>query len=344
MQFKKNSLARLNMPYPLGVVVREGKRCVVAATEDHGPILLAQPPFHETTEMVPGPGGCMALVADNERPETLFAIMGCFVGYKFQTGGVYRISPDPGSAAEKIINLPFAHRIDFVRRGGTRFLIAATLAADKSDPADWSRPGSLYASLVPRAHGETWELTPVLEGIHRNHGLVTARFMGRRSVLVSGTEGLFAADLDTDGPDWGFRQVLNHEVSEMAVSDIDGDGAEELITIEPFHGNSLHVYKLVGSQWQLAWETGLEYGHCLLAGMLNGVRTILVSNRAGKRDLLLFEFNAPPAGGKGIADPIRHVVDPGAGAANMLVVSHEGADRIFSTNQAAGEIVSYTPF
>ena len=342
MEFKKHSLVKLQMPYPLGVVVRNGKRCVVGATEDHGPIMLAQPPFQEAVEMVPGPGGCMALVADNEQPDTLFAIMGCFVGYKFQTGGIYRISPDQGRAAEKIIDLPFAHRIDFVRRGETRFLIAATLAADKRDPADWSMPGTLYASRVPAGPAENWKLTPVLEGIHRNHGLLSTRFMGRRSVLVSGTEGLFAADLDSGGEDWAFQRVLGQEISEMAVSDIDGDGAVELITIEPFHGNSLRVYKPAGGLWKLAWETELEFGHCLLAGMLNGVRAILVSNRSGNRDLLMFEFTAPP-GGRGIAEPKRHVVDHGAGAANMMVVSHEGTDRIFSTNQAAGEIVSYTP-
>ncbi len=344
MEFKKHTLAKLNMPYPLGVVVRGGTRCVVAATEDHGPILFAQPPFSDAVEMVSGPGGCMALVADSERPDTLFAIMGCFVGYKFQTGGVYRISLDPGGDAEKIIDLPFAHRIDFVTRGGTRFLIAATLAAGKRDAADWSRPGTLYASPVPRAPGEGWKLTPVLEGIHRNHGLLTARLVGRRSVLVSGTEGLFAADLDSGGADWAFRQVLSQEVSEMAVADIDGDGAEELITIEPFHGNSLRVYKLFAGRWQLGWQTGLDYGHCLLAGMLNGVRSILVSNRAGSRDLLLYEFTTPPASDKGIAEPRRLVVDHDAGAANMIVLSHKGTDRIFSTNQAAGEIVSYTPF
>jgi hypothetical protein len=343
MEFKKHSLVKLQMPYPLGVVVRNGKRCVVGATEDHGPIVLAEPPFHGAVELVPGPGGCMALVADSEHPDILFVIMGCFVGYKFQTGSIYRISPDQQAVAEKIIELPFAHRIDFVNRGGTRFLIAATLAADKRDPADWSKPGTLYASHVPGAPGERWELTPVLEGIHRNHGLLTARLMGRRSVLVSGAEGLFAADLDSGTADWGFQQVLGQEVSEMAVSDIDGDGADELITIEPFHGNSLRVYRRAGSKWQLAWEAGLEYGHCLLAGMLNGVRSILVSNRAGNRDLLMFEFTAPSGRG-GNLDPKRQVVDHGAGAANMLVVSHDGTDRIFSTNQAAGEIVSYTPF
>jgi len=343
MEFRKHSLVKLQMPYPLGVVVRNGKRCVVSATEDHGPIVLAEPPFHQAVEMVPGPGGCMALVADSEQPDTLFAIMGCFVGYKFQTGGVYSISTAREGAAEKIIELPFAHRIDFVTRHGTRFLIAATLAADKRDASDWSRPGTLYASRVPGAAGEKWELVPVLEDIHRNHGLLTARLMGRRSVLISGAEGLFAADLDSAGADWGFRQVLGQEVSEIAVSDIDGDGIDELITIEPFHGNALRLYKRAGGKWQLAWEAGLEYGHCLLAGMLNGVRSILVSNRAGNRDLLLFEFADSP-GGRGTPDPKRRVVDQGAGAANMLVVSHDGTDRIFSTNQAAGEIVSYTPF
>lgn len=344
MQFKKHSISRLNMPYPLGTVVRNGERCVVAATEDHGPIRIAQPPYREAIEMVPGPGGCMALVEDEERPGTLYAIMGCFTGYKFQSGGIYQIGPEQANEAEKLIDLPFAHRIDFVDRGGTRFLIAATLAADKSEPSDWSSPGSLYASRVPRQTGEGWNLVPVLKGIHRNHGLLVARFMGLRSVLVSGTEGLFAADLDASSGDWGFRQVMSQEISEIAVSDVDGDGMDELITIEPFHGNYVRVYKPASRQWRMAWEAELDFGHCLLAGKINGAQSILVSNRAGSRDLLLFQFDGHSArGAAGIAEPRRYVVDPGAGAANMLVMSHNGVDHIFATNQAAGEIVSYVP-
>jgi hypothetical protein len=349
MELKKRSLARLNMPYPLGVLVLDGEACVAGATEDHGPILLAHPPFEAAVEMVPGPGGCMALVADDERPGTLFAIMGCFVGYKFHTGGIYRIDPALGNADEgapwtsaRIADLPFAHRIDFVSRGGARYLIAATLAADKSGPADWSRPGALYASRVPRSATEAWELAPVLEGIHRNHGLLVTRFMGKRSVLISGTEGLFAADLDEEGTEWAFRQIMSREISEIAVSDIDGDGAEELLTIEPFHGNCLRIYKMVSGRWSMAWEAALDFGHCLLAGKLNGVRSILVSNRAGSRDLLLFQFDQP-AGTGSFADSKRYVVDPGVGAANMLIVSRGGVDHVFATNQASGEIVCYSP-
>ena len=344
MQYKKHTISRLTMPYPLGTLVRNGERCVVAATEDHGPIMIARPPYGEAAEMVPGPGGCMALVADEEQPGTLYAIMGCFIGYKFQSGGIYRIGPEPGNAAEKLIGLPFAHRIDLVDRGGTRYMIAATLAADKSEPSDWSRPGTLYASRVPRQTGEVWNLVPVLEGIHRNHGLLVSPFMGRRSVLVSGTEGLFAADLEASGDDWGFRQVIGREISEIAVSDVDGDGKDELITIEPFHGNSVSVYKPASGQWQKVWEAELDFGHCLLAGKINGAPSILVSNRAGSRDLLLFQFDGHSARGDAdFAEPQRFVVDPGAGSANMLVMSHDGADCIFAANQVAGEIVSYIP-
>jgi hypothetical protein len=336
----------MNMPYPLATITLNGEQCVVASTEDHGPILLARPPFHQAREMVNGPGGCMALMEDSDRPGELFAIMGCFLGYKFQTGAVYHIRPDgPGQrdrwSASRILDLPFAHRLAFVARGGARWLLAASLAADKRDPADWSQPGSLTASRVPRRAGETWEFAPILQGIHRHHGMLVASFMGRPSILVSGTEGLFAADLSNDGAGWAFERVMQSEVSEIALLDIDGDGTEELVTIEPFHGNTVRVYRQEARSWRKAWEGGLEFGHCLWAGTFSGTPSILASNRAGSRDLLLFQWDRRARGTGSLADPERIVVDAGAGAANMIVLRHEGSDLIFSTNQAAGEVVCF---
>lgn len=345
MQFEKRCICDLKSPYALGTIVQNGERCVVGSTEDHGPIMLMRPPFREAAQMVEGPGGCMSLVADSKRLGDLYAIMECFVPYKFQAGGIYHIRSGTGDvtwSAAKIINLAFVHRIDFLDRGGTRFLLAATLATDKTDPADWSSPGSLYASRVPGGSGERWELIPILEGIHRNHGLLVTRFMGRRSVLVSGTEGLFAADVETGNTEWVFRQVLGDPISEIAVFDVDGDGSDELITIEPFHGNYLRIYRQVSNGWQKAWESELEFGHCLLAGLFDRVPSILVSNRAGSRDLLLYRFERPTKQKtQQLPQPIRIVIDAGVGAANMLVLSHEGADLIFAANQTAGEIVAY---
>ena len=344
MQFEKRVLCTLGKPYPLGIIDLNGERCVLACTEDHGPLMLARPPYREATQVLAGPGGCMALVADSERPGELFAVMECFVGYKFQTAGVYHIrasAAGPSWSATKIIELPFAHRIELVEKGGRRYLIAANLTAGKSDPEDWSRPGALYASPVPRGPGESWELFPVLQNIHRNHGLVVTRFMGSRSVLVSGTEGVFAADLDSGGAQWAFRPVLRDEVSEMAVFDLDGDGRDELVTIEPFHGSALRVYRRDSGGWQKAWEAELDFGHCLLAGLVDGAPSILVSNRAGSRDLLLFRFDRGAWEGNRLTAPTRIVVDAGVGAANMLLLHHDGADSIFSTNQIAGEIAAY---
>jgi hypothetical protein len=327
------------MPYAVGTYVVDGETCLVAATEEHGPAAISRPPFVNGAEMLSGPGGCMALV--QRSPGELYSIMGCFVGYQFQTGAIYQIRRSgPGWIAGRILGLPFAHRMEFVRRAGTDYLLAASIAADKKDAADWSRPGSVYVSEVPAAPGRPWSLRPVLEGIHRNHGLLAGPFLGRPSVLVSGAEGIFAADLDGAGRDWGFERVMERETSELALIDLDGDGSVELITIEPFHGSSLRVYRPGRKGWSPAWEGKLDFGHCLLAQKIDGLASLLVSNRAGSRDLLLLRWNRG-RGARMLGEPSVTVLEAGAGAANMTVLRHEGRDLIFATNQAAGEIACY---
>jgi hypothetical protein len=136
---------------------------------------------------------------------------------------------------------------------------------------------------------------------------------------------------------------VSGEISEMAVLDFDGDGVLELATIEPFHGNILRIYKQAFGAMRIAWEAELAFGHCLLAGTFNGVKSLLVSNRAGSRDLVLYRFDQPPSRDVGrISEPTRVVVDSGVGAANMLALSRDGIDTIFSTNQASGEIALYS--
>ena len=56
MQLTKRVLTQLKAPYPLGLLMQDGKQCVVGSTEDHGPIVMAAPPYRQAVEMVPGPG------------------------------------------------------------------------------------------------------------------------------------------------------------------------------------------------------------------------------------------------------------------------------------------------
>jgi hypothetical protein len=338
MTFEKTAIHSMNMPYAIGTLGSGPGRSVVCATEDHGPSVRIAPPFLEARPFLPGPGGCMSLVSDPERGGELYAVMGCFLGYKFQGGGIYWTRAREGeSTAMRVVDLPFAHRLGIVRRGAARYLLAANLAADKKDAADWSRPGGVYAAELDGKADTPLQLQPVLTGIHRNHGFLLAELEGAPALLIGAAEGCIAVDVAAAGREWPSRQVLAQETSEMAVFDMDGDGADEIITIEPFHGNTLRAYRKSGKSWSAFWDAELEYGHCVLAGMFDGRRSIIVSNRAGGKDLLLFQFGDEPA------RPKRIVVDAGAGAANMLVLGHGGHDRLFAANQAAGEIVMYEP-
>ena len=336
MRFEKRVIHQMRMPYALGPTGPGASPGVACATEDHGPLVVIDPPYREALPLAPGPGGCMSLVFDPDRPSDLYTIMGCFVGYNFQGGGIYRIR-DQGTP-ERVLDLPFAHRIGFVRRGSRRYLLAASLASSKENPSDWDQPGAVYAAELGTDPATSLQLHPVLTGIHKNHGFLQVDYEGRPSVLIGGSEGLLALDLLAPEPSWPARQVLPGETSEVAVFDVDADGRAEIITIEPFHGNALRAYRKSSTGWHLFWETELNFGHCVVAGMFQGRRCVLVCNRAGGKELLLFQFPDDP--GK---KPRRIVVEEGAGAANLLVITYEGKDRIISANQTHAEIALYTP-
>ncbi|HVO38994.1 MAG TPA: hypothetical protein VMV03_08200 [Spirochaetia bacterium] len=337
MTFQKTTVARMNAPYAITSLVIDGALRVACATEDHGPALIMAPPWREARTLVPGPGGCMSLLPDRKNSGQLFAIMGCFPGYKFQGAGIFQLrGGGSGSwAASRIFDLPFAHRIETVESPTARWIVAANLAADKSDPSDWSKPGAVWAARLSDDGDPRSGLEPVVKGIHKNHGLLLTRMEGRSALLIGGTEGLFSIDVQAVGPKWPTRQITTVETSEMAVLDLDADRADELATIEPFHGNALRVYKHGRGGWSVAWEGELSFGHCVLGCSLGGAPGLLVGNRAGDKSLLFFRFDKT-------LKPERIVVDHGVGPANMAVLDHGGKQRIFSTNQATGEIAMYT--
>jgi hypothetical protein len=330
----------MRMPYAVGALGPGQNPGVVCGPEGHGPVVVSRAPYASAPVLVPGPGGCMALVADPSSKD-LWAIMGCFEGFKFRGGGIYRIR-DAGepqgeeAAAERVFDLPFAHRIGLVQRGASRFLVAANIASDKVDAADWSKSGAVWAARIGADGAAQSPLQPILPDLHRNHGFLLSRFEDRQTLLIGAAEGLIAIDIDAAGSEWPARQVLHNEVSEVAAFDLDRDGNEELVTIEPFHGNVLRAYRKSSGRWEPFWETEISFGHCVLAGSFAGSASVLVSNRSGSRDLLLFQFdpNTP-------SKPKRFVVDEGVGAANMLVLQINGVDHIFSANQAAGEVALY---
>jgi hypothetical protein len=279
----------------------------------------------------------MSLIQHPGAPGRIFAIMQCFPGYQFHEAGIYRLegtAGKPGWSPERVFDLPFAHRLEIVNKAEDSFLIATSLAANKETPQDWTEPGTVYVTAAPSGGDRMLPLEPILDGLHRNHGLLVTQLAEEPVLLISAREGVFLHSLALSG--WEFNRVVDHEVSEIQLIDLDDDGSQELVTIEPFHGNLLRVYRAETGVWKPAWEGSLDYGHGLWAGLIRGRKSLLVGNRSGNRNLVLYNVAAR----KPLTLECR-VIDEGVGSANIAVIPTAAADLIFSTNQATGEVSCY---
>lgn len=343
MKIIAKSVCSMSMPYAVATVDFDEKKQIIAATEDHGKTIVAAPPEWKAREIIAGPGGCMS-IAQPENSRDIYAIYGCFLGYQFHQGAVYRLRRreeqvgQEGSPCtiEKVFALPFAHRICFAYRNGVEYLVAANLAATKSGADDWSQPGAAYAGPIPGLRDVEWGPRPIVENLHKNHCMFSGTLNGRRMLMIGGREGLFGLDLDTPGSDWHAHQILTQEISEVVTADLDNDGFDELVTIEPFHGNRLVVYHVERGGWKNVLELELEYGHGLWSGKIAGRTALVVGNRSGSANL---EILLPKNGSQ--LELERHAVAEGAGSANTAVVDHDGVSWIVAANQTSSEVVAY---
>lgn len=345
MRIRKLALVSLDAIYAIAAYDEGDRPVVLAATEKEGPCLRMRWPDWEPEVLWSEPGGVMSL-APLGAADGLVAIERFFPVFQSEDAGIVYARPggreDGGWSVTRVADLPFVHRVEIVSVGTEPFIVAATLCAGKDCVDDWSRPGAVYVGPVPRdpAVQTPWPLRPVLEGIVKNHGMHVAQLDGRRVVLISGQEGLFQLEVPTGaGEEWNVRQLLNHEISDMYVADVDGDGVPELVTIEPFHGNMLRVYKreATGSPWQAAAELPLDFGHVVWAGTLLGEPAILAGSRRGRKELSLIRMVRGPR-------RLQHVpvdIDTGVGPTQVAVVHRADRELIFSANHGRGEVTLY---
>lgn len=374
MTIHKTKLADLESGYAISTVRLNSTTHVIAAPEGKGPFVLFSPPEWKATILADGPGGVMSIAELPGHESTIAAIGECYPGFQFENGGVYLLHPgepqeepearhprhlghstrganrDRGGiaqaevmwSAKRAFDLPFAHRLDTLSINGRPYLISATIAAGKANKDDWSRPGAVYATRVPEQLDGIWEQVPILEGISRNHGLHHTVLDGRETLLVGGAQGLIALLVPSEeGEPWERHTILPREVSEVYAADLDEDGQMELVTIEPFHGNQLSVYKRSGDRidgsWHRLFEADLSLGHGLWAGNLAGEPAVMAGSRSGDMDLSVFSIQSLVPF---VAQ--RSVIERGAGPTQLLVLQENGQEHIFSVNQSLSEVAMYT--
>jgi hypothetical protein len=326
----------LLLPYAVNTVHINEKMFIGAGSEGPYPSYLIDMSDFSKTVIAGVPGGTMSIVPARINNTDLVSVMGLFPPFIGYEAGIYRHSPVSGHwHTEKIISLPFAHRCEILNRMGSHYLFISSVSRYKENPADWSRPGELYIVPFTGMAGDGSPGVPFFSDIYKNHGMIRSTFGGKESVSVSGENGIYAIVPDRRSG-WEVHEIYDREVSEFEFFDVDNDGVDELITIEPFHGNALNIYKRNGGGWSRSFQSELSFGHGLSSGLINGVPSIAVGNREGDKALMLFSIHS-----LGERQITLSVIEENAGPTQTRIVRYKSADYILSSNQAKGEIALY---
>ncbi len=335
MKFTKRILSPLEKVYAVSPIQLNGTLHILAATEEHGRCLLFSPPDWTPSTVWTGPGGTMSLIPLLDPSRGFLAIQEFFPIFQSEHAGIVYAEPAPSLTEwtiRRILDLPFVHRIETIKTAHSLYLVAATLCGGKAFRDDWSKPGTVYAGRIPDDPKESWTLEPVFTGINKNHGMYVTKIQNRPVVLVTGTEGLFSLQPpNLKNPHWNSERILDHEISDLFTYDLDADGKKEIVTIEPFHGDRLRVYRNTDTGWQPILDEPIAFGHALWAGLIQNQPVILFGNRGGQKELAILNP----------ATKQRQIIDRDIGPTQVTVLRDQGRDLILSANHAAGQVALY---
>ena len=139
-----------------------------------------------------------------------------------------------GWEIKDVFSLPYLHRFDLYHVDGIDYLICATIARNKQNKEDWSEPGQIYVGVLGPDCSQGVALTLLVDGCYRNHGYCRGTYEGCVCGYFSSDQGVLRVmPPDSPGGEWRVEKILEGQVGEIAFADIDGDGLEEMMTIEP---------------------------------------------------------------------------------------------------------------
>lgn len=290
----------------------------------------------EASPIPRNPGGMKSFVPVPGKPDLFISVQGMYPDYRGEEAGIYMhtrmgINWESGKA----FDLPFAQCCEILSVGEKHFLVAGTASIHKSAAGDWSKPGELHIIDLEQCELRKWRSTVIDNSIYRIHSMFRTQLEGKEAICVSGMQGIYCPL--KEGDRWRVDQIFFGDVSEMAFYDLDGDGNNELITIEPYHGDTLNVYKKDGANWIQKFSAELSGGHGLSAGMFRKKPIVVVGNLKGTGALESFVVVNLQ---KGIVE--RNLIEEGAGPTQTDVFAYNSKDYILSSNRDKGEVCLYS--
>lgn len=341
MKVKKRVLAHLTKCYCVAPLIYKGEKHYLAASEKDFPCLLFDGQGNQAATVWEHPGGTMSAVQIPGADGAFLATHRFYSPNDSREACIVMAVPgEDGWKITRLALLPHVHRFDILERDGVRYLIACTLCSGRDYKDDWSHPGKIYGCRLPGdlEHKDgTYRLplVPIKEQLLKNHGYSRWRRNKVECGLITSEEGVFCVTPPEPGrEEWGIERLLDVPVSDCVPVDFDGDGLDELLTLSPFHGDTVRIYHLDGGgAYRQVYEhpDKLPFAHGICGGFYRETGQALVGCRQGGRELLRFYWN-PRTGGYE-----SQVLDRDAGSANVLW----DGDVILSANRERDEVAWY---
>lgn len=345
MKLTKKVIGNLEKCYSLAPLVYQGKRHMLVAAEKINQCRLYDLDGNLEEVIWDEPGGTMSMVQIPGADGQFLATHQFYSPNDSKEAKIVLASPSAsGWAIRTIANLPFVHRFDIISRNGTNYVIACTLKSGHEYKEDWTSPGKIYVAVLPEDLTEIdeahpLEIKPIKEGMLKNHGYCKAEVDGVEKAFVASNEGVFCVTPPEDeAGDWEIEMLIDEASSDMALADFDNDGELEMLTISPFHGEKISIYKKQGGTWNkiYTYEKDAEFAHGIWGGKLGGKQGVLIGHRKGERDLLFFSCSDA----KKLTFEAE-LLDHNVGPANVLAYEHNGGQYILSANREIDEIALY---
>ena len=240
-----------------------------------------------------------------------------------------------------LLEMQGVHRFDVLTRGGIRYLIICTIKSDYDYENDWRFPGKVYACPLPekmRTLPEDWRLPPEVlrEGLLKNHGYSRHFLDDVQSSIVTSENGVFHFTPPASaGLPWEIEQLIAEPVSDALLLDLDGDGQEELLTLSPFHGDTLRILKRMDGRFEpvFVYDKKLPFLHAICAAEMEGRPLAVIGNREGDRDLMAVYY--------GDGAYRVEVLDHDVGPANVCSFQRNGQTVLLAANREINEIAYY---
>lgn len=343
MIIRKRTLDRMERCYAASSLTVDDRLFVVLAAEAEGGPCYAYTgeDFTEKEVIWESAGGTMSLLQIPGSNGEFLAVQGFYPGFRSEGAKLVwgRRDDRSGWIVRDLAPLPFLHRFDMFCVEDEIFILAATLCGSKKDREDWSDPGKVYIGKLPASPEEGVEFVPVLENLYRNHGYCRGLLEGQDAGFITCDSGVFSLTPPAKkGGEWAVNHLLDRAIGDIALCDLDGDGVDELVTIEPFHGDQFVVNKKSDGEYRIAcrYSEGVEFAHAVTACLLRGKPAVVCGARRGKAALFALRAGASEGGCAELS-----VIEEGVGPSNVVVINQPDRDVIVSANHLRNEAALY---